>query len=260
MEKINHVLFPFYRFENLSACPGILHFVSTAAGNIGYPDDEPADRMIVARRKLAAAVGFRPEALCLGQQVHSDHVVEVKRQDAGRGAMNRESRFPETDALVTREKGICLMVLAADCVPVLLCDPVKKVIAAVHAGWKGTLAGIVAKTVVMLQDRFECCAADIRAGIGPSIGKCCFEVGPEVAVLFQQRWKGISGIIGPTSSQGKCSIDLWEINRRQLLTAGIEEKYIEIAGLCTKCHSEEFFSYRQSGCRTFWSRNYVVRR
>lgn len=247
MEKINHILFHFYRFENLSACRGILHFVSTAAGNIGYPDGEPSDRMLVARRRLAVAVGFRPEALCLGQQVHSDHIVEVKRQDAGRGAMDRESRFPETDALVTKETGVCLMVLAADCVPILLCDPVKKVVAAVHAGWKGTLAGIVEKTATVMQDRFNCCAADIRAGIGPSIGKCCFEVGPEVAVLFQQKWKSFPGILGPVNSLGKCHIDLWEINRRQLLAVGIREEYIEVAGLCTKCHSEEFFSYRRSG-------------
>ena len=85
-----------------------------------------------------------------------------------------------------------------------------------HAGWKGTLAGIVEKTATVMQDRFNCCAADIKAGIGPSIGKCCFEVGPEVAVLFQQKWKSFPGILGPVNPLGKCHIDLWEINRRQL--------------------------------------------
>ena len=247
MEKVRNALFPFYRFGNLSDCPKVLHFVSTAAKNIGYPDDESVDRMITARRELAEAVGFKVDALCLGQQVHSDHILEVKRRDAGRGAKERETRFPETDALVTKETGICLMVLAADCVPVLLCDSVRRVIAAVHAGWKGTLAGITGKTAEMMQDKFGCQACDIKAGIGPSIGKCCFEVGEEVATLFRQKFENFTGIMEREDTFGKWHIDLWEINRRQLLKAGLQEGNIEIAGLCTQCHTDEFFSYRHSG-------------
>lgn len=136
----------------------------------------------------------------------------VTAEEAGRGALDRESRIPATDALVTNQPGICLMVLSADCVPVLLFEPEKRVVAAVHAGWRGTAANIVVETVRVMQENFGCDPQRVVAAIGPSIGKCCFEVGEEVARVFQQLFPGNQAIVGLGKQPGKYQVDLWEAN------------------------------------------------
>ena len=140
MEKLLSGDFPFYRFRNLSAYPELMHFVSSGVKNIGFSDRENPEIIQHNRRSLAEAAGFEVERLITARQVHSATVRIVTAEEAGRGALDRESRIPATDALVTNQPGICLMVLSADCVPVLLFEPEKRVVAAVHAGWRGTAA------------------------------------------------------------------------------------------------------------------------
>lgn len=146
MEKLLSGDFPFYRFRNLSAYPELMHFVSSGVKNIGFSDRENPEIIQYNRRSLAKAAGFEVERLITARQVHSATVRIVTVEEAGRGALDRESRIPATDALVTNQPGICLMVLSADCVPVLLFEPEKRVVAAVHAGWRGTAAEIVGVT------------------------------------------------------------------------------------------------------------------
>lgn len=248
MKRVDHPLFPYYRFDSLSVRTDILHFVSSSARDIGFSDLNKPVNTYANRCALATAVGFRPEQWVLGQQVHSSHVAIVDERDCGRGVKERESRLPETDALITDRTGICLMVMAADCVPLLLYDPVRRVIAAVHAGWRGTAAGIAGKTVKCMIENLGCRGENILAGIGPSIGKCCFEVGAEVAEIFCSHFDSPEGILEiAVSKPGKYRVDLWEANRRDLVRNGVKQEHIEISGWCTCCHPEDFFSYRYQG-------------
>jgi YfiH family protein len=124
-------------------------------------------------------------------------------------------------------------VKTADCVPLLLVDPRHRAVAAVHAGWRGTVAGIAQRAVAALGTQFGVRAGDLHAAIGPAIGKCCYEVGAEVAAQF-----GLNG---------RAHIDLAEEVRRQLEAAGVGVQRIYVAGLCTKCRADEFHSFRRDG-------------
>jgi YfiH family protein len=158
------------------------------------------------------------------KQVHSDRVL---------AAMDGPGCVGEGDALITDRAGVRLAVRTADCVPVLLADARLRVVAAVHAGWRGTLAAISRKTVERMRDAYGSEPADIHAAIGPGIGVCCFEVGREVAALFR------------AEVEGKIHLDLPALNRAQLLEAGLGSGRIHVAELCTRCDTAEFHSFRR---------------
>jgi hypothetical protein len=140
------------------------------------------------------------------------------------------------------------MVRIADCVPVLFFDPVQKVIGIAHAGWKGTLKKIAAKTVGFLIDRYNSNPATILVGIGPAIGACCYEVDGQVRSLYEESFSFGSSLL--EERNGKNYLNLWEANRLQLLDTGIQEEHIEMAGLCTSCYPQSFFSHRRERGRT----------
>jgi purine-nucleoside/S-methyl-5'-thioadenosine phosphorylase / adenosine deaminase len=159
------------------------------------------------------------------RQIHSDIAIHVDRPGcAGEG-----------DALVSGAPGQVVGVKTADCVPILLVDSRLRVVAAVHAGWRGAVSRIVQKTVQAMVVRWNTRPQDLYAAIGPGIGRCCYEVGPEVAIQF-----------GDDSGR-PTRIDLEDANRRQLLAAGIGAGRIYSAGLCTFCHPGEFHSFRRDG-------------
>jgi YfiH family protein len=150
------------------------------------------------------------------------------------------------DALVTNQPDVLLTVRTADCVPVLIHDPARRVVAAVHAGWRGTVGGIVSNTLMLLQRRFSSDAASLRIGIGPSIGVCCYEV--DRPVLDRLRacrpdWR----MVVRKSQPGRAMLDLRDLIRRQLRSAGVGEDRIHTVSLCTACHPELFYSYRREG-------------
>lgn len=236
--------FPYYTFGHLSACENLLHFVSSGGKNLGFQNGGISETVLANRLELAGNVGFDLKRLVVGHQVHGSAVAEIGDNEAGRGGCDDESRIPDTDALVTDKEDLCLMALTADCAPVLFFDPVRRVIAAAHAGWRGTVAGIAAKTVRLMCERYGCRATDILAGIGPAIGPCCFEVGEEVAEAFYPLYKEM---VYPGKASGKYRIDLGGANRVQLLDAGLESAHIELSGLCTVCCHDDFFSYRYAG-------------
>lgn len=136
------------------------------------------------------------------------------------------------------------MVLSADCVPVLFYDPKRHVIAAAHAGWRGTAANIAGEVIKVMQQRWGCVPRDILAAIGPSIGPCCFEVDKEVAAVFISSFPDM---VHAGVCEGKYQVDLWGVNRKELLDAGLSDVNIEVAGICTVCGGESFFSYRREG-------------
>lgn len=247
MVRVEREKFPFYQFEHLSGCPGIRHFVSSGKKNIGFTDGIDPNEIRRNRQELAECVGMDMGKLVAAHQIHSANVTVVTSRDAGRGALDKESRLPDTDAMITHEEGICLMVLSADCVPVLLYDPENRVIAAVHAGWRGTAAKIVVETVRAMQEKYGCKPEHLLAGIGPSIGPCCFEVGQEVADVFRNLFPGNRDLVKVATPVGKFRVDLWKANRMELLDAGLQAENIEIARLCSVCHPDHFFSYRRDG-------------
>ena len=156
------------------------------------------------------------------KQIHSSTCI------AGEG---RSGILGEGDALVENTPGAVIAVKTADCIPVLLVDERRRAVAAVHAGWRGTVAQIVRRAVDSLHERFGAHPADLHAAVGPGIGRCCYEVGPEVAAHFGE--------------QGRAHIDLPAANRAQLLEAGLSPGRIYVANLCTQCLPAEFHSFRR---------------
>jgi hypothetical protein len=144
----------------------------------------------------------------------------------------------EGDALITRQPGLWLAVRTADCYPVILADPVRRALAVVHAGWRGAAAEVVARALALLESRYGSRAADLVVAVGPGIGGCCYEVGPEIAAQLS-RWTG------PDSAGRR--LDLAAVLVRQLIERGVPESGIEVAGLCTFCRPGEFHSYRRDG-------------
>jgi YfiH family protein len=139
--------------------------------------------------------------------------------------------------------------MSADCVPVLLYDREKKVIAAIHAGWKGTVNGIVDKVVSAMKKEFGCLPGNIRAGIGPSICAASYEVGPEVIAQFREKVPDTEKLFSNFHGE-KAHVDLWEANRAWLLRQGVPEENIEVAGICTFQNPGRFFSARYFKNRT----------
>ncbi|MBI3683818.1 MAG: peptidoglycan editing factor PgeF [Acidobacteria bacterium] len=168
------------------------------------------------------------------RQIHSDIVVRVLNGagHAGRG-----------DAMFTNRMGLRLAIRTADCLPILIADPVRRVVAAVHAGWRGAALAIASKTIAVMAAECGSDPGDLIAAIGPGIGGCCYEVGPEVAVRFSAWFPELGDATSPVR------IDLAEAIRRQLGAAGVPPGRILAAGLCTRCNHEEFHSYRRDGDR-----------
>ena len=243
-----------YRFGHLAGSAGLNHFVSLRKGgiskgkysslNLGLHTGDEKSNVLRNRELLAKTMGFSVDDFVFAGQVHSDQIAIVGNAERGSGVWEADSCIHETDAMITNQAGICLMVLVADCVPVLLYDPKKRVIAAIHAGRKGTESLIVLKTVDRMKQQYGCSAKDILAGIGPSIGPCCYEVEDKVAGQFSQSLEQFEGLVLRQQEGHKPHLDLWKANQLQLLASGILPESIETAGICTQCNEQDYFSYR----------------
>jgi YfiH family protein len=212
-------------------CPGALNM----ALHVG---DDP-EKVIRNREKVAAAMSFSLNQAVTCAQVHGSLVVAVTEKDAGQGARDLTSTIPDTDGLVTDCKGLPLMLFYADCVPVMLADTVSGAFGLVHAGWRGSVAHIVDKGIALMKAQFGSRPENLTAAIGPSIGACCYEVDRRVL----EQAAGMEACFRPTWKD-HYQLDLWEMNRRELLAAGVPEKQILVARVCTACHHDLYFSYR----------------
>jgi polyphenol oxidase len=239
---------PLYHFTNLSQVSGIKHFISGRKGgvsrgevgelNLSYRVDDTEEHVRENRRRIASAMNIPAARLVVPAQTHSSNIAAVT-------AHNYTDFFRDTDALITNEKELCIAVLSADCVPLLLHDPSSASVAAIHAGWRGTVAGIVPKAIEKMKELYGADPSRIIAGIGPSICGNVYEVGEEVIVPFEE-WFSDTSIIAKKKENGKYLLDLWEANKRMLLRAGVREENIEISGICTYTNAGEFFSARRS--------------
>lgn len=213
-------------------------FFTTSDLPLKYGEREDLKDQIEENKKLVAeGLKIPPENLIIPQQTHSDNVKRVK----GKRKKEKEniSLLENTDALVTNEPNIALALNFADCVPILFYDPVKKIVAAAHAGWKGTVKKIGIKTAEKMVKEFNSKPSDIIALIGPAIGECCFEVGEDVKEkLFKTIDKSKHSEVCENNH-----LNLKLINKLQLLDFGLEK--IDVCEYCTSCQSELFFSYRR---------------
>jgi YfiH family protein len=226
-----------------------------ASLNLGLHVGDDPRAVVENRRRVAQVLGTELSAFAVGQQVHGREVRIVTAADRGRGALTADDALPDTDALITRERGIVLAVLLADCVPVILFDPLTPAIGVVHAGWKGTVAHIARNAVLRMQREFGSDPGSLLAAIGPSIGPASYEVSAEVAERARAEFpgeggKGGEGIVRPygsghTPGNDKHLLDLWGANAADLLAVGLLHERIEVAGLDTFQCSGQFFSHRR---------------
>ena len=239
----------FYHFDRLEKEGVLVHAVTQRSAQIPYGGSmalhtgEAPEEIIANRKKVALALG-KKHALkfIVANQTHSEHICVIEETET-RCWWCLEDFIEDCDALITAQKGVVLSILTADCVPILLYDPVHEVVAAIHAGWKGTKARIVAKTVKKMQKFFHSKPSELIVGVGPSIGSCCYEVGADVAGHFFEIPESY------TKKGEKYMLDLPYINKYQLLEEGLKEENIEMSGICTACDVAHYFSYRrEQGC------------
>jgi len=190
---------------------------------------------------LKLAIGIHDGRVVTMKQVHGDDIVEV-------ADTNIKEAGP-ADAMVTAQPNVFLGVLTADCVPILFVAPKERFVAAVHAGWRGTLAGISAKTVKYFADKYNIASGSLEAALGPSIGACCYEVGDDVVEPLRARWGKLAGACIERSA-AKPHLDLRRLNHAILAEAGLPAERIFELGPCTGCAADEFFSYRRAGKET----------
>jgi len=239
----------FYLFDHLQKYTEVLHVVTTKSSDLPYAfslalhTGEDRAEIIANRNKLSKLLNTNKELhYIVANQTHSDHIKVIQKQE-NKGWESLEDAIEDCDALITNVEGLVLCILTADCVPVLLYDKNKNVVAAIHAGWKGTQAQIVTKTVQKMTEVFGSNPKDILAGIAPSIGSCCYEVGEDVAGHFFKSPEAF------TKQGEKYMLNLPYLNQQQLLDAGVEKANIEMSSICTACEVERFFSYRkEKGC------------
>lgn len=237
----------FFEFSNLKALQGINHVVTTRKGvnslgnaagfNLSYSAENNSHAVALNRSIVASFLNINPENLIFPKQTHSDNIVIVTQN-------NMQEELQGVDALITQMQGIAIGVMSADCVPVLIADPINQVVAAIHAGWKGTVAGIVKKTVLKMLNEFNCNPQNLVVGIGPSISAINYEVGPDVIEAVQATFPDTEKLLIEGKTKNKAYFDLWEANQYWLTTCGIPKSQIETAGLCTYAHPETFYSAR----------------
>lgn len=192
---------------------------------------------------VAASVGCPAPRLGRVRQVHGAAVRVVR-------ASELDHPVPDADAAVTKDRGVAVAVVAADCVPILIADPDTGAVAAVHAGWRGTAANVVAATVATLTREWDVAPASLVAAIGPSIGPCCYAVGPELVTAFAAAGHAPAQLARWfTTESDRLVLDLWAANRDSLLDAGLQAESIHVAGLCTQTHRDVFESFRADGDR-----------
>ena len=235
-----------FKFESFKKYKNIAHFVTTKEGWISgnkprFTGDNESDYALF-RKELAHSCEWDGESFVFARQTHSDHIAIV---NSGKG-----NTISDTDALITNEPGLFVCIQTADCVPILLFDPQKKVVAAIHAGWRGTVSKIALKSIQQMTEKFGCNPVNIIAGIGPSIHMHAYEVGPEVVEAVKISFTNSSALLKPSLNEGKAYFDLWEANQTVLIESGIPEENIEVMGLCTFEQADLFFSARREGTDT----------
>ena len=214
-----------------------------ATMNISTTRGDAPEAVEENRRRIAAAIGVKPEDMTFTHQTHTTNVAVVEEKDRG-------TRFMETDGMVTNVPGICLVTFYADCVPLYFVDPVHRAIGLTHSGWRGTVGRIGRITVEKMAENYGTDPKDVIAAIGPSICQDCYEVSEDVICRFREYfpeecWPDLFYNKG----DGKYQLDLWKANEHVLAEAGILKEHIATTNVCTHCNPDILFSHRATGER-----------
>ncbi len=234
----------------LQSISGLSHAITTREGGVSsgeysslnlafHVGDEQGD-VKQNRRLLADALGYEVDGLIAAQQVHGTQATIVTAQERGRGAFDWDSALPDCDALIVGESGVPVFIQVADCAPILLVDPRHRVLAVVHAGWRGAVGKITSTTLQKMQLEFGTKPQDVLCGIGPCLCPACFEVGEEVVAQ--------APVECVVMGYAKPHLDLAAIIRHDLVENEVPHEQIETMPLCPRCENEMLFSHRgQSG-------------
>lgn len=244
-------------YKILNTYNDVTHFCTTRQGGVSvgnyssfnlspYSGDEPTH---IERNKsiLCHHIGIQSHQLVIPFQTHSDEIRIIDETLMSQSSNYQLEYLNGVDALITSLPNVCISVTTADCVPILILDPAKRVVAAIHAGWRGTCANIAAKAVEVMIKHFGCQPIDMVVSIGPSISANVYQVGTEVKEAFITA--GFQENIFTTKTGG-CYLDLWKANLFSVEKMGVLERNIEIAGICTYTHHERFFSARRLGIQS----------
>jgi len=232
------------RFERWADAEGLVHAVASRPFNYAPHRGTDRERARDARRGLCEKLGLSFERITAPAQVMGAEVLPVLPDDVGRGRDGRASAIPFVDGLVCEIPGVPLLLLSADCPLIAVHDPDRPAVGAVHASWQGTLAGGAGNLVARMVRAFGSDPARLLAGIAPSAGPCCYEVGPEVRRIAETRWAEADRFVPERGD--RYVFDLWSANRAQLIDAGLQSDNIECASQCTIC-DEHFWSHRRQG-------------
>lgn len=271
---------PFMTFPSLEATGIVCHGFSTRLGGVSQRDcatmnfalgrgDDPAN-VRENYRRIAAAIGFAPEKMVLSYQTHTTNIRQVTEEDLGKG-YDRERDYRDIDGLMTNVPGVVLVTSYADCVPLLFVDPVRRVIAASHSGWRGTVARMGRCTVEAMRETYGCRPEDLIVAIGPSICQDCYEVSEDVAEVFARELglempeeKAEENRLNPgdvsvdreiltpsilkktPGKPGKYQLNLQQSNVQILTEAGVLPEHISVTDVCTCCNKDVIFSHRGS--------------
>lgn len=231
---------PFLRIGGMELA-SLRHGISTRPWNVSFTAGEAFGDPLEGRRRLASFVGIDPKDVVVAGQVHGAALRWVGKRDVGPGALVRGHAMAETDALATDEPGIGLLITAADCPPVLAFDPEARLLAVIHAGWRGTAAGVVRKSLDALLHR-GASADRLHVGIGPGIGACCYEVGEEVIDRVPPPLRG--DLLRRPAGASRWHLDLTAWIRAEAREVGLRGPHLHAIDRCTSCRRDLFFSHR----------------
>lgn len=250
----------YIQFKRLLEFPEITHCYTLRSNEeLSFPPihkDENTLKQSFA--KIGRVFNIEPTRILKPHQTHTNQIaiiskyerenqIWIKQQD---GTEIEQMSIEEIDGLLTNQKEVALLTTSADCTSLLFYDPIQKIIGSVHSGWKGTVLGISKKTVEKMVEEFSSNPKDIICGICPTIRKCCFEVEEDVKSLFEKEYSNLENIediiikANKVNGKQKYYIDTVEINKQLLQIAGLKSENILDSGICTKCHPEDFHSYR----------------
>ena len=244
------------RSQLLSSVPGVIHGLThrvegmgRADGNVGYSGERDREDAWEMRQQWCEAIGVEPGRMVLVGQVHGNAVLEAHPNHAGAGAAPGSTQVGYADALITDHAGLVLSTLHADCLPILIVDPERPAIAAVHAGWRGTVMDVAGATVRAMQERYGSDPAELLVYLGPAIAGCCNEVGPEVTIAWREQVRDLGPLaeLAVTKPGNKEHFDVPRANTLLLQRAGVPPENMEVSATCTKCSTDGWFSHRGHG-------------
>ncbi len=221
--------------------------------NLGMHVGDSKEDVLSNRAIIAKTIDLVPQHFVFAKQVHGNMAWHVSKKEAGRGAFSMDDAIEDADALVTMEKGVPLMILSADCAPVLFAGKDQKVVGAAHAGWRGATSGIITSTTTMMVDLGVSPEA-LQVAIGPTIRGCCYEVDEPVAEAVRETYRRLSvhqgeALTPSVKKPGHFMLDIPTLIREELLSLGITSEHVHDTGICTHC-DERFFSHRRENGRT----------